>query len=381
MKIPRLGWSCSAAALLLAGSAASVCAQNVRTDSATHTVKRGDTLWDLAQTYLNDPFQWPEIYRLNTDQIEDPHWIYPGEILRLPGRTAAAAIAAVASPSDTTRLPTRVQPDEPEEPRRVAGPTIFAPRIMPRPNRDGMASAALPPRVAIGNVLRAPYFDGDKGPRGPGRVLIGADIPGIEKPNATTNFQLYDKVLMSPPAGSVAAERERYLTYVLGAYIEGVGTVVVPTAIVQVVRAPRDGDAAIVQVLELYSQLDTDQFVVPLDTAGAGATQSPVPVPANTGQTATIRYIHRDKTVLPSLNYYVLFDLSTKDGVRIGDEILVYRPRKVMTSDIGPAIPEIEIARGEVVRVTPYGASARITSQELPAIRVGESVRITARMP
>ena len=377
MKIPRLGWSFSAAALLLVGSAASVCAQNVRTDSATHTVKRGDTLWDLAQTYLGDPFQWPEIYRLNTDQIEDPHWIYPGETLRLPGRAQAAAIAAGASPTDATRA----QAEEPEQPRRVAGPTIFAPRIMPRPNRDGMATAALPPRVAIGNVVRAPYFDGDKGPRGPGRILIGADIPGIEKPNATTNFQLYDKVLMSPPAGSVAAERERYLTYVLGSYIEDVGMVVVPTAIVQVVRAPRDGDAAIVQVVELYSQLDTDQFVVPLDTAGAGATQSPVPVSMNAGQTATIRYIHMDKTVLPSLNYYVLFDLSTKDGVRIGDEILVYRPRKVMTSDIGPAIPEIAIARGEVVRVTPYGASARITSQELPAIRVGESVRITARMP
>ena len=381
MKIPRLGWTFSAAALLLAGSAASVCAQNVRTDSSTHTVKRGDTLWDLAQTYLGDPFQWPEIYRLNSDQIEDPHWIYPGEMLKLPGRAQAAAIAAGASPSDTTRMLTRAQAEEPEQPRRVAGPTIFAPRTMPRPIRDGMASAAHPPRVAIGNVVRAPYFDGDKGPRGPGRVLIGADIPGIEKPNATTNFQLYDKVLMSPPAGSVAAERERYLTYVLGEYVEGVGMVVVPTAIVQVIRAPRDGDAAIVQVVELYSQLDTDQFVVPLDTTGAGATQSPIPVAMGAGRTATIRYIHREKTVLPSLNYYVLFDLSAKDGVRIGDEILVYRPRKVMTSDIGPAIPEVAIARGEVVRVTPYGASARITSQELPAIRVGESVRITARMP
>ena len=381
MKIPRLGWTFSAAALLVAGTAASACAQNVRTDSSTHTVKRGDTLWDLAQTYLGDPFQWPEIYRLNSDQIEDPHWIYPGEMLKLPGRAQAAAIAAGASPSDTTRMLTRAQAEEPEQPRRVAGPTIFAPRIMPRPIRDGMASAAHPPRVAIGNVVRAPYFDGDKGPRGPGRVLIGADIPGIEKPNATTNFQLYDKVLMSPPAGSVAAERERYLTYVLGEYVEGVGMVVVPTAIVQVIRAPRDGDAAIVQVVELYSQLDTDQFVVPLDTTGAGATQSPIPVAMGAGRTATIRYIHREKTVLPSLNYYVLFDLSAKDGVRIGDEILVYRPRKVMTSDIGPAIPEVAIARGEVVRVTPYGASARITSQELPAIRVGESVRITARMP
>ncbi len=132
MKIPRLGWSLSAAALLTVGSAAVARAQDVRADSATHTVKRGDTLWDLAQTYLGDPYLWPEIYRLNTDQIEDPHWIYPGEILRLPGRAEAAAIAAAADTSLVGRPPV----EEPEQPRRVAGPTIFAPRALPRPQRD-----------------------------------------------------------------------------------------------------------------------------------------------------------------------------------------------------------------------------------------------------
>lgn len=385
MKIPRLGWSLSAAALVTVGFAGTAHGQAVRSDSATHIVKRGDTLWDLAQAYLGDAYLWPEIYRLNTDQIEDPHWIYPGEQLRLPGHVEAAAIAAASTEpprGDTTRVASGPRPnDEPAPPRRVAGPTIFAPRYLPHPHRDAEEEDVAPARVPIGDVLRAPYFDGSHGPRGAGKLLVGYEIPGINKRNATTNFQLYDKVLMDPPAGSVAAERERYIAYRLGDYVENAGMVVIPTALVQVVRPPRDGDAAIVEILELYNQLNSGQFVVPIDTAGAGANQMPVVVPEGTGQTAKVRYIHRDKTVLPSLNYYVLFDLSVKDGLRIGDEIQLFRVRAEDRGDVGPSIPEIAIATGQVVRVTPYGATARITSQEQPAIRVGESVRITARMP
>ncbi|HET9685258.1 MAG TPA: hypothetical protein VFP15_14230, partial [Gemmatimonadaceae bacterium] len=80
-------------------------------------------------------------------------------------------------------------------------------------------------------------------------------------------------------------------------------------------------------------------------------------------------------------NYYVLFDMASADGMKIGDEVEIYRKRTVPKTDIGPAIPEVPIATGQVVRVTRYGTTARITTQQQPAIRVGESVRVTARMP
>jgi len=54
-----------------------------------HKVVSGDTLWGISGKFLQHPWCWPQVWGMNREEISNPHWIYPGQIVyfdRVAGR-------------------------------------------------------------------------------------------------------------------------------------------------------------------------------------------------------------------------------------------------------------------------------------------------------
>lgn len=88
-------------------------------DTLTHetgfyyTVQKGDTLWDISRKFFDTPMQWPDLWQHN-DQLPNPHWIYPGEKLRLYLKDGVMQVEVVGEmPTGTTGITAPIPTERP----------------------------------------------------------------------------------------------------------------------------------------------------------------------------------------------------------------------------------------------------------------------------
>lgn len=363
------------------------------TSSKTHTVKRGDTLWDIAKTYLGDSFLWPDIYRLNVDVIEDPHWIYPGEVLKMP--TEQATVIAVAppvaappaasppaAPVPATPVTVAVAPQaQPAPPPPEPSRPVFAPDPAPvAPERPAppMSMMQEPKSVVrVGEYAAAPWVEVFDGPSFSGYIVQNGEASAIATADQS-RLNLFDPVMIAPPAGMTASEHQLFISYRLGPIIENIGRVVIPTGIIQITRPNQPGEAAVGRVVKMFSEVAQYQRLIPYDSMPALVSGRPSRV--SNGPIGQVLWV-ASGAVLPSVQSYVVVNMSSADGVKPGDQVEFFLPAQPPVDGRDIAIPEISIARAQVLRVTPYASTVMIEGQEQTKIVQGTAVRIAAKMP
>lgn len=124
-----------------------------------HVVVRGDTLWDISGMFLKYPWHWPDIWQANP-QIENPHLIYPGDVISLVYRDGRPVL-------ELTRGSTayKMSPEAREIKLENAIPTIPLDAIrafLTRPRVVGEETLALAPYIVAGSEERLMSGAGDK---------------------------------------------------------------------------------------------------------------------------------------------------------------------------------------------------------------------------
>jgi hypothetical protein len=248
-----------------------------------HVVRKGDTLWDICFLYFADPWQWPKVWSYNP-QITNPHWIYPGDLVRLLPR----GMFAQATPAPTT-------------PETAAAPAPVD--ALPAPQRRTEVGIKQTAFVEKADLDRSITIDGaiDE------KVLLGDG----------------DQVYLSYPASRPPKPGERYSVYVpdnvvksngaeVGAYVRVLGTLEV-TAVTQDKRARG-------VITDTNQEIERGAKVGPL----LRKFKNVPPVPAK---------VDVQGTVVAMLTYdqligdgeVVFVDLGRKSGIEIGNSMFVVR--------------------------------------------------------
>ncbi len=339
-----------------------------------HVVRDGDTLWDLAALYYSNPFNWPTIYEANTTVVEDPHWIYPDEVLIIPGIRG-----------DTEPQPRpNVAMSEPESPLR----TVFYRPPPARPARtDTGATMLAEPRfeevpVKRGQFTAAPYIGDpdDLDVRGVYIATVRENRDVGSPPTAHPGDEIYMtyRGINRPEMG------ESLLLMRVGDGMAG-GRILEPTAVIVVTRL--EDESMFARVETQYRPVHRGELAITMPQYPDFTVEDAPEVEGGYDLEGRVIEFINDPPI-PSLMDLAYVDLGAEDGVKVGDVFTAYLPeRNARGRELSDVFSRIEqlppenVAKLRVIRVGPEVSTVRVDHLWLPRLEDGIQVRRTQRIP
>jgi len=367
---------------------------------SSHTVVRGETLWSISQMYFNDPLLWPEIYRLNTAIIEDPHWIYPGEVLNLsemvtvaqggdttvvaPDTTAAAADTIAVIPTDTATAPldtipadtTQLIVEAPPPTLVESNETIFDRR---RTNQQVVqdvlrAYVHQPYRpVRAGEFYAAGFLS--EAERLPWGQVVGATAtPAIHRLSERTSATTFQEIAIRPPRNASYHIGDSLLLARLdpGLAFGNWGDIVYPVGIARVTSI--EERQVLSEVVAQFARIHEGHVAMPLEPFRDPGQVRPTPV--EKGLTGRLLG-GRDPHPIAGAQQFYFIDKGRRDGVTIGDIFEVYKPAQGFA---GAASEEVRAVM-MIVHTRERSATGLLLQINNPALERGLPVRLVKKMP
>jgi hypothetical protein len=367
---------------------------------ATHTVSRGETLWSIAQMYFADPLLWPEIYRLNTNVVEDPHWIYPGEVLALaplattvaqggdtvvavPQDTSAAAADTVrAQPGDTiaampadTMQAFVIEPPPPE-PVAESYETMFDRR---RTNQQRVqdvlrAYTHQPYRPLRPGEFYAGGFLTENEPLPWGTVLGVTAPPAIYRLSDRSTAMTYDEIAIKPPRRASYHVGDSLLIARIDRAIESGtwGDVVVPLGIARVTSV--EEQQVLARVITQFGRIRNGHLSLPLEPFKNPGEVRPTPVE----QGLAGRLIaSRDERSIAGAQQFFFIDKGRADGVVPGDVFEAFAPAAGLPGSASEDVRAVMM----IVHTRERSATGLLLQIMHPGLTPGLPVRLIKKMP
>jgi hypothetical protein len=171
-----------------------------------HVVVKRDTLWDISGTFLERPWCWPQVWGMNREEIRNPHWIYPGQIIyfdRVHGRLTLSKPGsgdADAGQPPVTKLSPQIRTAELEREALSSIPSSAIEPFLTQPLVVEPRELDAAPRIAATPETRVYLAEGD-------RIYVRGPL------NGATNFQVFRprKQLVDPDTGKVVAHEAAYV--------------------------------------------------------------------------------------------------------------------------------------------------------------------------